>query len=62
MLPLTPGSFYYARREICGSTLFQHSCIWIYFSCDYGVTFITFYHELDSLYPGIALNEPLPQP
>ncbi len=58
----TPGTFYYARREVCGPTPFQHSCIWIYFSRDYGVTFTTYYHELDSLYTAVDRNEVLPKP
>ena len=52
----TPGSFYYADRDLCG--YFDHSCIWIHFSRDYGKTFTTYFHELDSTFTGIP--EPLP--
>jgi len=55
----TPGSFYYARRVNCGGgSLGDHSCLWIDFSRDYGVTFTTYYHELDSLYTGKNETEP----
>jgi len=46
----TPGSFYIARREICGTPPCLHSCLWIFFSRDYGVTFTTYFHNLDSTY------------
>jgi len=48
----TPGSFYYIKREICG--MWDHSCIWIYFSRDYGATYTTYFHELDSTFTGIS--------
>ncbi len=51
----TPGSFYYAEREICG--YFDHSCLTIYFSRDYGETFTKFYHELDSTYTGVEQKD-----
>ena len=50
----TPGSFYYVHREICGTPPCYHSCIWIYFSRDYGVTFTTYFHNLDSVYTGVS--------
>ncbi|MDP1623858.1 MAG: hypothetical protein Q8M08_16145, partial [Bacteroidales bacterium] len=53
----TPGTFYYVRREICGYPPCFHSCIWIYFSRDYGVTFITYFHNLDSTLTGIARKD-----
>lgn len=53
----TPGSFYYARREICGTPPCLHSCLWIFFSRDYGVTFTTYYHNLDSTLTGIGQKE-----
>lgn len=56
-----PGAFYYARREICGTPPFLHSCLWIYFSRDYGVTFTTYFHDLDSVYTGINYSEIQPQ-
>ncbi|MCX6280744.1 MAG: T9SS type A sorting domain-containing protein [Bacteroidetes bacterium] len=56
----TPGSFYYARREICGTPPDLHSCLWIYFSRDYGVTFSTYFHNLDSLYSNVPQKEVLP--
>jgi hypothetical protein len=46
----TPGSFYIARREICGTPPCLHSCLWIFFSRDYGVTYTTYFHDLDSTY------------
>ncbi|MCK9218946.1 MAG: T9SS type A sorting domain-containing protein [Bacteroidales bacterium] len=57
----TPGTFYYVRREICGTPPCLHSCLWIYFSRDYGMTFTTYFHDLDSLYTGIARKEVLPE-
>jgi hypothetical protein len=57
----TPGSFYYVRREICGNFPSLHSCLWIYFSRDYGITFTTFYHDLDSTYTGITQKEIIPE-
>jgi len=53
----TPGSFYYARREICGTPPCLHSCLWIYFSRDYGETFTTYYHNLDSTLTGIGQKD-----
>lgn len=52
-----PGTFYYARREICGTVPCLHSCVWIYFSRDYGVTFDTYFHNLDSVYTGVPRKE-----
>ena len=49
----TPGSFYHVQMNVCGQ-YFDHACIWISFSRDYGVTYTTYYHELDSLYTGIS--------
>ncbi len=53
----TPGTFYYVRREICGFLPCFYSCIWIYFSRDYGVTFNTYYHNLDSTLTGITRKD-----
>lgn len=47
-----PGTFYYARTENCGN-MPMHTCLWIYFSHDYGVTFTTYFHDLDSVYTHI---------
>lgn len=57
----TPGTFYYVRREICGTPPCFHSCLWIDFSRDYGVTFTTYFHSLDSLYTGVPQKEILPE-
>lgn len=57
----TPGTFYYVRREICGTPPCLHSCLWIYFSRDYGVTFTTYYHDLDSTYTGVSPKEIVPE-
>lgn len=53
----TPGTFYYIRRQICGF----NSCLFIYFSRDYGVTFTTNYYLLDSLFTGVPQKEILTQ-
>lgn len=57
----TPGSFYYARREVCGTPPCLHSCVWIYFSRDYGVTFTTYFHNLDSTLTGVSQKEFRPE-
>jgi len=46
----SPGSFYFIRRVIFDT----HSRLYIYFSRDYGVTFTTYFHDLDSVYTGIT--------
>ena len=53
----TPGTFYYARRQYCETTSPFHSCVWIYFSRDYGVTFNTYFTDFDSTFTGIALKD-----
>jgi hypothetical protein len=57
----TPGTFYYVRREICGTPPCLHSCLWIYFSRDYGVTFNTYFHSLDSVYTGVPRKDIRPE-
>jgi hypothetical protein len=52
----TPGSYYYAQTDVC----WDHSCLWISFSRDYGVTFATYYHDLDSTFTSISHKEILP--
>lgn len=54
----TPGSFYIARREICGTPPCLHSCLWIFFSRDYGVTYTTYFHDLDSTYTAVTEHSP----
>jgi hypothetical protein len=49
----SPGTFYYVRREIVET----HSWLWIYFSRDYGVTFTTYFHDLNSVYTGVSPKE-----
>ncbi len=49
----TPGTFYVVQRELCGNPYYPHSCLYIYFSRDYGVTFTEYYHFLDSTYTEI---------
>jgi hypothetical protein len=55
----TPGSFYFARSIHCGPYSGDHACLWIDFSRDYGLTFTSYYHELDSTYTGVNYNEGL---
>jgi hypothetical protein len=63
-----PGTFYYVEWMICGksSGLYGissglYSCLWIYFSRDYGVTFTTYYYDLDSVFTGLPQKEILSQ-
>jgi hypothetical protein len=55
----TPGSFYFARSIHCGSIPGDHACLWMDYSRDYGVTFTSYYHELDSTYTGVNHNDDL---
>ena len=48
-----PGSVYIVRRGVCDLMFNPHTCLWIDFSRDYGVTFTTFYHEFDSTYTAV---------
>jgi len=50
-----PGTFYIFEQGLC-ATVPLHNCIKIHFSRDYGATYTTYYHELDSLYTGISEN------
>src|ERR1035437_6400663 len=52
----TPGTFYYVRREVVET----YSWLWIYFSRDYGVTFTTYFHDLNSTYTEISPKGNLP--
>jgi len=52
-----PGSVYIVRRGVCDLMFNPHTCLWIDFSRDYGVTFTTFYHDLDSTYTSVQ-HEP----
>jgi hypothetical protein len=53
-----PGTFYISKWISCGITPAQHCCLEIYFSRDYGATYTTYYHEIDSTsFTGI-LNTP----
>ena len=53
----TPGSYYYVQREVC----WDYSCLWISFSRDYGVTFTTYYHNLDSTFTGVSHKDIHPE-
>lgn len=55
-----PGTFYYVEWMICETTG-DYSCLWIYFSRDYGVTFTTYYYDLDSVFTGIPQQEIISQ-
>jgi len=57
----TPGTFYYVRRQICGTPPRLNSCLFIYFSRDYGVTFTTNFYFLDSVFTGVPQKEILSQ-
>jgi len=57
----TPGTFYYVRRVIGGTPPCLHSYLWIYFSRDYGVTFTTYYHDLDSTFTGVSSKVIVPE-
>jgi len=46
----TPGSFYMLRVQ--GDSTY-YANVWIYYSHDYGATFTTYYHSLDSTLTGI---------
>jgi hypothetical protein len=53
-----PGSFYILKYYYC-ATVPLHTCLEIFYSSDYGVTYSVFYHELDSTYTGApSINEP----
>jgi len=57
----TPGTYYIIRREICGTPPCLHSCLWVNFSRDYGVTFTTYFHDLDSTFTGLPREISLPE-
>lgn len=50
----TPGTFYIVDRIFV-----THSELFIYFSRDYGVTYTTYFHNLDSTYTDIPLRSSL---
>ncbi|MFH1297869.1 MAG: T9SS type A sorting domain-containing protein [Bacteroidota bacterium] len=55
----TPGTFYYAYCTIdSGAFLNPHTKIWLYFSRDYGATYTTYFHDLDSTYTAISWKVP----
>jgi hypothetical protein len=54
----TPGTFYYVRWA---SSEDNYALLWIYFSRDYGVTFTTYYYDLDSVFTGLPQKEILSQ-
>ena len=56
-----PGSFYILQYYYC-ATLPLHTCLEIHYSSDYGVTYTTYYHELDSTFTGISTIPALPKP
>nr|NQU89070.1 hypothetical protein [Bacteroidota bacterium] len=47
-----PGSFYVKRSRL--NDTFDHSLLYVDYSSDYGETFTTYFHELDSLYTSIT--------
>ena len=51
-----PGTVYLVRRGVCGPLYYPHTCLWIDFSRDYGITFTRYFHEIDSLYTDIPLK------
>lgn len=53
-----PGTVYKVRRVEGESNGHIHSYVWIDFSRDYGETFTTYFHSLDSLYTSVP-EEPL---
>ena len=48
-----PGSFYVIRGRLTPSQ--THTWLYIDYSSDYGETFTTYFHDLDSLYTGIDI-------
>ena len=48
-----PGTFYIFEQGLCAGCPI-HNCIKIHFSRDYGATYTTYFHELDSTYTGIS--------
>nr|NQU91578.1 T9SS type A sorting domain-containing protein [Bacteroidota bacterium] len=50
-----PGSFYVKRAT--SDPYDWHTQVYIDYSSDYGKTFTTYFHDLDSLYTSIILNE-----
>jgi hypothetical protein len=53
-----PGTCYLMRYHHC---MLSYADLWIYYSNDYGASFTTYYHQLDSLLTGIARREIAPQ-
>ncbi|MDP1623856.1 MAG: T9SS type A sorting domain-containing protein [Bacteroidales bacterium] len=53
-----PGSFYMMRYSYCYS---YHADLWIYYSNDYGATFTTYYHSLDSTLTGEVHKDLVPE-
>ena len=54
-----PGSFYVKRTRF--DPTFTHAQVYIDYSSDYGKTFTTYFHDLDSLYTSVSgLNNPTP--
>jgi len=54
----TPGSFYMLRYNGYSS---YHADVWIHYSNDYGATFTTYYHSLDSTLTGVIRKDVLPE-
>jgi len=50
-----PGTFYILKTYLA-PTLPLHNCFEIHYSCDYGVTYTVYFHELDSTYTYIPTN------
>lgn len=50
-----PGSFYVKRSRL--NDTFDHSLLYIDYSSDYGETFTTYFHELDSLYTTVPTQQ-----
>ena len=44
---------FYILRTFLAPSLPLHNCIEIHYSCDYGVTYTVYFHELDSTYTSI---------
>jgi len=55
-----PGSFY-ILQSYYDITLPLHNCLEIHYSSDYGVTYTTFFHELDSTFTGLPREISLPE-
>ncbi len=53
-----PGSFYMSR--VIGYSSY-HADLWIYYSSDFGATFTTYYHSLDSTLTGVVRKEIIPE-